>query len=316
MFRSLKAILFSLLLIAFVSSCDKEISVENGVDNTTGTQSGTAEYTLDGQPLPCTSPLISGNYIVGTELDITNNVVVNVNVTTIGTYTIATGLINGIRFQASGVFTSTGPQTITLFGTGTPLAAISGTYTPGTHGCIFTITPTTSVIVPVGPIYYSAVIDGTSYSETADVNTYANEFGLTGGSDVILSSGIVVSASPPPANSTEFYIRKGILHSYGSSMSNVTFKAFFSTGTYGYGASPNDGIEIQWIDEAGNNWSTNNGTAIQTGSNFNITSVEDEPGQAQYSVRVKATFNCRLYDGAGNEKILTNGQFTGVFAKL
>jgi hypothetical protein len=316
MFRSIKSVLFSFLLVAIFSSCQKETSLENGIDTSGGTESGTSEYTLDGEPLPCITPLISGNYVVATPLDISNTVVVTVNVTTIGTYTIATGLINGIRFEGSGTFTSTGPQTITLFGSGIPEAPITGTYVPGTQGCSFTITPLTSVIIPTGPIYYSANIDGTQYAETADGPNFTNEFAVTGtADDKYLSSTIVPTPLPAPPNTTEFTIKKGILHSY-TSTSNVTFKTFFAVASYGYGADPTDGIEIRWTDEAGNDWSTANGSADQTGSNFNITSVEDEPLQTHYSVRVKATFNCKLYDGAGNLKVLTGGQFTGVFSKL
>lgn len=316
MFRTIKSVILSLVLALAISSCEKETSVENGVDNSGGTQSGTAEYTLDGEPLPCITPLISGNYVVNTGLDISNTIVINVNVSIIGTYTIATGLINGIRFEGSGTFTATGPQTITLFGSGTPLAPITSTYVPGTHGCSFSITPLTAIVQPTGPIYYSASIDGTSYTETADPTNFSNEFGVSGTTDdKVLSSSIVPTPIPAPPNTTVFTIRKGILHSY-TSVSNVTFKTFFSVAAYNYDADPSDGIEILWTDEAGNDWSTSYGSADQTGSNFNITSVEDEPGQTHYSVRVKATFNCKLYDGAGNEKPLTSGQFTGVFSKL
>ena len=68
MFRSIKAILFSVIMVAMFASCEKETSVEKGVDTSGGSQSGTAVYTLDGEPLPCTTPLVSGNYVVNTAL--------------------------------------------------------------------------------------------------------------------------------------------------------------------------------------------------------------------------------------------------------
>jgi hypothetical protein len=317
MFRTIKSIVFSLLVLFALNSCEKEVSVENGVDVTGGSQSGTAVYTLDGAPLLCVTPIINGDYVVGTPLNNTNTVVITVNVGSAGTYLISTGLINGIQFTGSGTFPGTGAQAITLFGSGTPIAAGTNTFVPGTSGCSFLITATTTVITPVTGLYYEANIDGTLFHvDLNGTNGYEGGTALSGTlTDVEISSYIEPATTPFPTGTTAFDLSKGILHNY-TTISDATFKDFFAIGSYPYGYDPADGIRISWIDGAGNEWSTSNGTANQTGSAFNITAVADEPGQVDYSVRVTATFNCKLYDNAGNTKTLTGGKYVGIFSKI
>jgi hypothetical protein len=82
-----------------------------------------ATYALSGSPGNCTAATINGTYTAGTALTASNTVVINVNVLSPGIYTIATTTVNGISFSASGTFNLTGPQQVTLVGTGTPAAA-------------------------------------------------------------------------------------------------------------------------------------------------------------------------------------------------
>lgn len=318
MLRFLKPLFYSLMVLLAFSSCEKEVSVENGLGlNNGGTQSGTAIWTLNGAPINCTTPLISGDYIVGTPLDISNTVVITATVTTVGTYNISTGLINGISFSGSGTFPATGTQTITLFGTGTPVAATTANYVPGTNGCTFTITATTGSVQPVTGLYYEATIDGVAYRvDINGTNGYETGTGISPtGDNAFISSYILPEVTPMPAGTTGFEIAKGFLQNY-STVSNLTFKTFFAVNSYPYGYDPANGVRIAWIDAAGNEWTTNNGTGDQTGSTFNITNVADEPGQLDYTIRVTATFTCKLYDNAGNSKTLTAGTYVGLFSKI
>jgi hypothetical protein len=82
-----------------------------------------ATYALSGSPGNCTAATVNGTYTAGTALTASNTAVINVNVTSPGIYTIATTTVNGISFSASGTFNITGPQQVTLNGTGTPTAA-------------------------------------------------------------------------------------------------------------------------------------------------------------------------------------------------
>src|SRR5688572_21292967 len=98
-----KHILFLSLLssILFITSCQKELSFENG-----GTPSeGTLQSDLTGECLPKT---VEGIYEAGTPLvGTTNYIDVEVNVITPGSYTIYSDTLNGIFFRATGVFTAT-----------------------------------------------------------------------------------------------------------------------------------------------------------------------------------------------------------------
>ena len=101
-----------------------------------------ATFTLSGSPGNCTGAVVNGTYTAGTALTASNTAVVNVNVTSPGNYSIATTTVNGISFSASGTFNLTGPQQVTLSGTGTPTAAGPFNYplTGGGNTCMFSVT--------------------------------------------------------------------------------------------------------------------------------------------------------------------------------
>lgn len=133
---------FFLLLI--LTACQKEFTIEDG--NTTGTNTGTAVYAFTGAPGSCVSPVVNGIYTVGTAVTAANSITVQVNVDTIGTYSITTGSANGISFSANGSFLTAGLQTITLNASGTPAAAGAYTFTIGTAGCVFSVAFTGTII--------------------------------------------------------------------------------------------------------------------------------------------------------------------------
>jgi hypothetical protein len=107
---------------------------------------GPAVFSLAGAGGNCTTPIITGNYIIGTALNSSNTVKLSVNVTTIGTYNVTTSAVNGMTFSSgNGAFTATGQQTITLTGSGTPSGtpgSVSIPVTAGTSTCNFQITTT------------------------------------------------------------------------------------------------------------------------------------------------------------------------------
>ena len=108
----------------------------------TAATGGSAVFTVN-----CAIPpgVINGTYQAGAALNTGNTVVLSVNVTTIGTWSVSTApAVNGMTFSGSGSFTATGAQTITLNGSGTPTAA--GTFnfpiTVGGSTCNFSVTVT------------------------------------------------------------------------------------------------------------------------------------------------------------------------------
>lgn len=101
---------------------------------------GPAAFTLSGGPGACAGATVNGTYIKGLALTTNNNVIINVNVTTIGAYNIAT-TFQGMTFSASGVFSATGPAIVTLAGTGTPTTTGINTVpiTAGASTCSFVV---------------------------------------------------------------------------------------------------------------------------------------------------------------------------------
>lgn len=123
---------------------------------------GPAVYSFSGAPGACTVATVTGTYTVGSNLGAPHTVTVQINVGTIGSYTITT-TAGGMTFSKSGIFTITGIQTVILNGTGTPTTAGANIFTVGAGGCTFTIT----VTMPTG--FYSCKIDGvyTSFTDMA-----------------------------------------------------------------------------------------------------------------------------------------------------
>lgn len=100
----------------------------------------------------CSSAIINGTYISQQPLTGNNTITLVLNVTSPGSYNIFTTTQNGITFQDSGYFTSTGMMTVVLQGWGTP--NVAGTnqyqlYSNGIAGCVFDITTQP----PTGAVY-------------------------------------------------------------------------------------------------------------------------------------------------------------------
>jgi hypothetical protein len=131
---------FNIFTVKFGSTnCSVEVSV-------LAAGASVATYALQGAPGSCSGAIIAGTYKQGVPLNFNNTVSLKVNVTSLGNYTIGTTSVNGMFFQTSGVFTSTGVQTIVLDGQGTPSAAGSFNITAGnaSNTCTFSITVTTT----------------------------------------------------------------------------------------------------------------------------------------------------------------------------
>jgi hypothetical protein len=158
---------------------------------------GPAVYTFSGAPGACTVATVTGTYTVGSTLGASHTVVVQVNVTTLGAYNIST-IAGGMTFSKSGIFTTTGIQSVTLNGSGTPSTAGTNTFTVGAGGCTFTI----SVTAPTG--FYSCKIDGvfTSFTDQAQAEILDNFYSPP--RPYLYCDGYAVA--PPGLNAPEFQI--------------------------------------------------------------------------------------------------------------
>ncbi len=137
----LRAELSNVIVSNIVSTCDFGITVLSDT-------AGKAIYSFDGSPDACTNFIISGLFIAGIATTVSNTVTMNINVTKPGTYSISTNTANGITFNNAGTFAGTGPQTVTLTATGSPVLAESDAFIPntGTISCAFLIN-----VIPLPP---------------------------------------------------------------------------------------------------------------------------------------------------------------------
>ena len=118
----MKKITFYLILLLAISSCEKETSVDgNGVlINATGSLLDSAQN--------CQSIIINGIYKKDSTLTYQNNIVVSINITTTGNYTIYTDTVNGYYFYVQGYAYTTGLKAITVKGFGKPIASVDANF--------------------------------------------------------------------------------------------------------------------------------------------------------------------------------------------
>src|SRR5450631_2048568 len=135
-----------------------------------------ASGTLGGGGGSCTPFAIAGVYTQGVVLDASNTVQIQVDVTTVGNYTISTNTANGVLFSKTGTFTATGVQTILLTGSGTPVNAgpQNFTVTFGSSNCSFSLSFLAGV-APSGDYFPLTLNSNWTYSSSAgsslDVHT-------------------------------------------------------------------------------------------------------------------------------------------------
>ena len=163
--------------------------------------------------------------------------------------------------------------------------------------------------------YYKFQLDSnSSYAEYAYINghwTYDYGSNIYVGASIIPSTGVENDNCCGyyfPWDTTGFFEDIGGINSNpDSTQSFATLDSILSAGaSFKYGKNDTLGVVIRWIDPQGKLWTTNAGSGDQTGSNFTITESKAQPPTT--FVNITASFNCILYDSAGNAKKLTNGK--------
>ena len=152
-----------------------------------------AVYTLGGAPSNCTGVTLTGTYQTAVATTATNTAKFDVNVTTIGSYSITTTAVNGVTFSGSGSFASIGTQQVTLTATGTPLAQGSFNYpsTGNASTCSFSVTYTAA---PAPAVY---TLQGSPGVCTAALvsGTYAAGTALTATNTVAITANVTNAGS-------------------------------------------------------------------------------------------------------------------------
>ncbi len=124
---------------------------------------GTSVFTIT-----CAGATVNGTYSVGTAMTSSNTVILNVTVTTVGTWSISTApAVSGVIFSGSGTFTNTGAQTITLTATGNPTTGGTANFPVSAGGstCNFQVNFST------GPDYFPRTVNSNWSYEFDDIQT-------------------------------------------------------------------------------------------------------------------------------------------------
>jgi hypothetical protein len=91
-----------------------------------------------------------------------------------------------------------------------------------------------------------------------------------------------------------------------------TYLTYFYLGNYNFysvSSASNPGVEIFYIDENQEKWSSKFGT--QTTSTFNVTNCETKNWGTAYGKNMKGTFSCKIYSETNPTlfKTVSNGKF-------
>jgi hypothetical protein len=309
-----------------LSSCQKELSCE-GPACRGEYDDGRAAYTFVQANGVCMSAVVKGNYFKQASLGDSNNVLLKLSVVKKGAYRISTDTVNGFYFNSTGTFTDTGWVTVNLKGYGKPLLA--GNYifkSSKASGCSFTVIVDT--IPFVEKYYYDVTIDGKRYQQIVGENGIIMRNVFIPGQQTTAVTSYIGTGGPFAINDSStnhdgLYIFKRYIHT-----SNITLGSlanFFLPGPQALIpfslSGGGDGIGIVWYnidaEPVYDGWKSLLFPGTQTGSSFVINSVETYADALGRPIaKVKATFNCILYNERGQSKALTNGKFYGEFANI
>jgi hypothetical protein len=284
-----------LALIVFIAStvvffsCSKELSVESKALPAGNTAIGTLKDTA-GNCLPI---IVKGTYYNGVVPGDTNYIQITVDVKTAGSFTIQTGLQNGFQFAGTGIFNSTGIQTINLKASGTPSQIIPTDFTLSfdSSACAFTVNvqDSTGHGLGGGGVTDTSGIALNQWQFVANGHTYSGNVGTASFTDLISGNLTVVGTMASGSPDTAFGI-------------TVQFPgATLDTGTY---ATSDAGTNFSLtIVQSGNIIYAANATSVPPVLNITITNYNSG------TKTVTGIFSGQAYDFNGNNLAVTNGEF-------
>lgn len=117
-----------------------------------------------------------------------------------------------------------------------------------------------------------------------------------------------------PADDNHYFIAIGISQFTpdGTNFVGEAVWNLFAPGSKAFareGVQPN-GAVVEWRAPDGTYYTSLRGD--QTGSSFVITERADYPGDLFLGFEAGGTFSCKVYDGNGNSKTISNGAWKGV----
>ncbi len=276
----------------------------------------------------CAIVTTEGNFFAATNLTNNENIRIEVDVLKPGIWEYSTDTLNGFWFSASGVFSATGRQKITLAGVGTPIL-------PGNYA--FSVdTNSSSILISVLKnniheemvdqlSYFKGTIDEVEYNFEASVQGPDDiVFGYSGIDTMVYTSFLARNFTDNPPGPATVSIQREFLYNAASS-TEEDFKNLFKLGAYAFLDHRNPcivygsrtGVVVGWAEPNGDVWATIGGSRNQEGSSFTIVGIEDgHNAEGNYFVKVKSRFNCKLYSLQNDTvKDLTNGELVSYFIK-
>ncbi|MDQ6755679.1 MAG: hypothetical protein M3004_01975 [Bacteroidota bacterium] len=247
------------------STCNFSLTFGAGAAQATGT--------LGGSPGNCTPVTPAGTYTQGIALTSSNTVTVQVNVTTVGAYTISTTTVNGVTFSATGTFTTTGVQNVVLAGTGTPTNSGSQTFavTFGSSTCNFSITFAAGTVLD----YFPTTV-GSNWAYGKQGGTPSDSFLLKVISYMLSANGNTYSTFtedriPPSGSPDSLYYRKTVAGGQGA------YYEYFNTQNFFGFDSPGTPPTVEYIFlkdsttvPAGSTWQSPQFSGMQGGTNYTL----------------------------------------------
>lgn len=172
----------------------------------------------------CTPATIEGNYKQGTPMNPDNLAQVQVTISEAGSYHIFTDAVNGITFSASGVFTTTGPQNVTLEASGTP--AFSGDQQfivhYGNNQCAFTINFLPGA-APSGDYYPTTVNTNWTFSDF----TGSQYFKVVSGAKTVSGTPFSIIGNFSSPQATTFDTARLIAKGNGNYFEYINYNDYF-----------------------------------------------------------------------------------------
>jgi hypothetical protein len=201
-------------------------------------------------------------------MNASNTATININVTNPGICSVNSTTVNGISFSGSALFTTTGPQTLTLYASGNPTAAGSFDFpiTGGSSTCTISIpfsgAPTDFITCKIDGVYTEfnvnataglnngtgfpiLSIDGSSLATNVNPSISLGITKLSGGSITAgtftvnqVLSGILVNADYFDAAGTNFFMGSDPTNQSQNPAFTITLTSFTATRAVGTFSGP------------------------------------------------------------------------------